>query len=120
MFSCIIFPVCLPCVVDARLCILKEQLDPANGRLRWGIASKDRCDCERVVAPKFKCTQSCARKAPFAGHNREVIEMWYIDEPKLLTMTENWTQERMDELLERVDLCCKLIFLTRKTNFVVL
>ena len=106
-----IFPVCLPCVVDARLCILKEQLDPANNIIRWGIASKDRCDCERVVAPKFKCTPSCARKAPFAG-NKEAIEMWYINEPELLTMRENWTPERMDQLLERVDLCCKLIYLT--------
>ena len=105
-------------MVDARLCILKEQLDPTNGRIRWGIASKDRCDCERVIAPKVKCTPSCARKAPFAGIT-EAIEMWYIDEPELLTRRENWTPERMDELLDRVVLCCKFICLTmysRKTD----
>ena len=87
-------------MVDARLCILREQLDPATGRLRWGIPSKDRCACDSVVAPKFECTSSSRRKPP---------EMWYIDEPKPLTRTENWTPKKLDELLERTDLCCKFI-----------
>ena len=103
------FTACLANDVGARLCILRKQLDQSTGRLRWGMPAKDRCACQRVVAPTFTCTPSCSGKpAPFSPY-RETIEMWYIDDPKWLTSKDNWNTEKLNELMERKEFCGRLI-----------
>ena len=92
------------------LCILRKQLDPSTGRLRWGMPAKDRCACHRVVAPTFTRTPSCSGKPAPCSPYKETVEMWYIDDSKWLTRKENWNMEKLDQLLERKGFCGRLIY----------
>lgn len=68
------------------------------------MRSTDRCFCKRVVAPTYM-GPSC----PGIPDGLDDVEpMWYIDQPGAVTLPVNWTPEKLDELLERAALCCKL------------
>ena len=97
---------CLIYTVDAHLCKLEKQHDPSTGRERWALRSTERCWCTRVVAPK-RIGSSCP---VIPDVNVEPLWYWYIDDPRELGLSVNWTPDQLDELLDRA-ICCKLILL---------
>ncbi|XP_072017482.1 lactadherin-like [Amphiura filiformis] len=82
-------------IVSGQLCVLEERPDPARGgALRWSLPYKQRCHCQRVVAPR-KLTQACSVYG----------DIWFVDDPTPLTNRMNWNQETLDILLERHEYC---------------
>ena len=97
---------CLIDTVDAHMCKLEKQHDPSTGRERWALRSTERCWCKRVVAPK-RIGPSCP---VIPDRHGNVEPLWYIDDPRELGLSVNWTPDKLDELLDRA-ICCKLILL---------
>ena len=85
------------------ICILKTRFDQSTQTVRWSLPSKERCLCQGVVAPEQRADHSC-----YSGSASETDDLWFIDNPFHLVRRENWTPKKLDKLLERDKLCCKL------------
>ncbi|XP_072046721.1 uncharacterized protein [Amphiura filiformis] len=66
-----------------------------TGELQWSLSRKERCYCQGVVAPDI--LSDCRNDNPDS--------FWYTNDPGPLVFRDNWTVERLDELLERTGLC---------------
>ncbi|XP_072017379.1 sushi, von Willebrand factor type A, EGF and pentraxin domain-containing protein 1-like [Amphiura filiformis] len=94
-------PTMFSTLVSCQLCVLEERPDPSQGgALRWSLPYKERCYCQRVVAPR-KYTQTCT-----SYKDRSVDKkLWFVDDPTPLTNRMNWNKEALDILLEREEYC---------------
>ena len=69
------------------------------------MPQSDLCFCQGVVAPKRGVD------CPVIGEKYGgASNLWYTDDPDPLTKRTNWTPEKLDQLLGRVDYCSKLIY----------
>ncbi|XP_072016990.1 hyalin-like [Amphiura filiformis] len=85
-------------VVQSYLCMLKERRDPSRGGiLRWSLLYKEICYCQGVVAPKR--AKTCPRR------EEEYEDLWFVDDPSLLIMRQNWRKDILDELMNRAAYC---------------
>ena len=93
-------------VLDAHVCILQKQRDPSTATLLWSLPRKQRCLCQGVVAPEIKHSKLCQR-----GGTEIDEDLWFIDDhiARSLTNRQNWTPEKLDELLDRRE-CCMFRF----------
>ncbi|XP_072048588.1 uncharacterized protein [Amphiura filiformis] len=96
----VLLTACLWTVLDAYTCDLLEAYDPVSGKTRFALPSAERCYCTRVLPPVRKLSNKCNT------YNKDKMEsLWFTDYPGLLTKRENWTPEKLDELLERKQFC---------------
>ncbi|XP_072041493.1 uncharacterized protein [Amphiura filiformis] len=85
--------VCVWMTTRAHVCILKQMEDSETGQVLWSLPSKERCFCQRVVAPKI--VQLCTELYPMEQ------DLWFTSDAKPLTHRDNWTPEALDMLLDR-------------------
>ncbi|XP_072017513.1 uncharacterized protein [Amphiura filiformis] len=82
--------------------MLKERPDPSRGGvLRWSLPYKEICYCQGVVAPKR------AKTCPRREDEYEDGDLWFVDDPSLLIMRQNWRKDILDELMNRASYCEK-------------
>ena len=81
-------------------CLLKERLN-SKGELHWSLLLKERCYCQRVVAPTFINLHDCSSTEWKPG------QLWFTSNLILLTQRENWTPDILDGLLVRGGYCGK-------------
>ena len=94
--------VCLVATVSGHVCVLKKYPDPSNGgKLRWSLPSMERCICQGVVAPSLS-SRNCGPSTRLTS-----TDLWFIDDPRLLTQRSNWNKQALDTLLERSAYCSK-------------
>ncbi|XP_072022654.1 hyalin-like [Amphiura filiformis] len=87
-------------VVQSNLCMLKERPDHSRGGvLRWSLLYKEICYCQGVVAPRR--VNTCPRRE----EDYEDGDLWFVDDPSLLIMRQNWKKDILDELLNRARYC---------------
>ncbi|XP_072017209.1 uncharacterized protein [Amphiura filiformis] len=87
-------------VVQSHLCVLEKRPDPSRGgALRWSLPFAEICLCQGVVAPIRGKT--CRRK----DVHYEEGELWFVDDPRPLTMRHNWEKDILDDLLDRTTYC---------------
>ncbi|XP_072049977.1 hyalin-like [Amphiura filiformis] len=87
-------------VVQTTVCILEKRPDASRGGvLRWSLPYKEICFCQAVVAPKH--TKSCPRRK----EEYEDGDLWFLDDPYLLIMRQNWKKDILDELMNRTTYC---------------
>ncbi|XP_072017222.1 uncharacterized protein [Amphiura filiformis] len=82
--------------VENHVCLLIKRPDPANnGVLRWSMYQSDICYCQKVYLVTDVSLPGCTQPAP--------IDLWYVEssEAELLTLSDNWTQDVLDRLLNR-------------------
>ncbi|XP_072048369.1 lactadherin-like isoform X2 [Amphiura filiformis] len=80
-------------VVQSYICILREGPDPSRGgALRWSLPYKEVCFCQGVVA--YKHVKACPGR-----------DLWFVDDPSLLIMRQNWETDILDELMNRTKYC---------------
>ncbi len=94
----------LLCTVHGQVCILMKRPDPArDGDPRWSLPKKELCFCQGVVAPAM--FKSC----PTMEETYSEEDLWFIDDPRELTLRHNWKKDILDELLKRTEYCGKII-----------
>ena len=81
-------------------CLLRERLN-SFGELQPSLTLQERCYCDRVVAPIFISTHNCSTE------KFNFTQLWFTNHSDLLIQRENWTPERLDDLLERRKFCGK-------------
>ena len=84
--------------------MFKKRPDPATGgSLRWSLPYSEKCFCQGVVAPVVKGNW-CPEEDEYAAG-----ELFFADDHLIyeLTMRHNWKKNKMDELLDRIELCGK-------------
>ena len=70
-----------------------------NGNPTWALPLKERCLCQAVTVPEVRHTNNC-----FA--TKVISEsLWFTSDPAPLIRRENWTPEKLDDLLERSEYC---------------
>ncbi|XP_072046700.1 C-type lectin mannose-binding isoform-like [Amphiura filiformis] len=83
-------------MVHSHLCVLIERPDPSRGgALRWSLPFAELCLCQRMVAPVLK--SPCPQRVDG--------DLWFVDDPRTLTMRHNWKKDILDELLNRTHRC---------------
>ncbi len=94
--------------VNTHFCVLKKRPDPApRGVMKWSLPKKERCYCERVLTarwPKVEINTCPPMEEAFAKD-----DMWFIDDPRELTLPHNWRTDALDTLLERTEYCGKIL-----------
>ena len=86
--------------VQGHVCILTKRPDSAHGGVtKWSLPKKEICLCQGVVAPVVTSTCS-AMEETFAKD-----DLWFIDDPRELTLRHNWRTDVLDTLLERTEYC---------------
>ena len=83
---------------DFVMCMLIKRLDSSK-TLRWSLPTEKRCYCNGV-AMRISEISNCPD-----DNYPNPKELWFTDEPKILTQRSNWTPEKLDVLLDRVDDC---------------
>ena len=91
--------------IHGHTCLLRERLN-SFGELQLSLTLQERCYCQRVVAPTFIGTHNCST------NELNLTQLWFTNHSHSeftnpLTQKENWTPERLDELLERRKFCGK-------------
>ena len=89
-------------VVNSHICLLQERFDPSS--MRWSLPQKERCFCQRVVAPQISGSRSCVR----VNDTDNIEDLWFIDDPTTVTNPRNWTPRKLDDLLDRSQ-CCNIL-----------
>ncbi|XP_072017305.1 neuropilin-1a-like [Amphiura filiformis] len=67
--------------------------------MRWSLPFAEICLCQRVVAPVFLNAKTCPRRDNKDG------DLWFVDDPQLLIMRNNWKRDILDDLLDRTTHC---------------
>ncbi len=80
--------------------------------MRWSLPKKELCFCQGVVAPVM--VKSCSTMEKEYSED----ELWFIDDPRELTLRHNWKKDILDDLLERTEYCGKIIFTVVFMNLV--
>ena len=92
--------------VKSHVCLLKERPDPSSGgTLRWSLSYDDICYCQRVIAPTFISLEKCPKEDDQTCSDILSCNLWFVDDPTLLTHSQNWNIKTLDQLLERTDYC---------------
>ena len=93
-------------VVKCHVCVMKKRPDPSlGGVLRWSIPYEEICYCQGVVAPRIIWQETCSRRDDCSDTN--LCNLWFVDNPALLTQRQNWNKNALDQLLKRADYCGK-------------
>ena len=90
------------------ICLLKERLN-SKGELQWSLLLRERCYCQRVVAPAFISLFSCS--------SEEAKQFWFTSDLISLTHRDNWTPDRLDGLLVRSGYCGKQYYEIHVVSF---
>ena len=112
-FGCLFFAaLIIATTIDAhiQICLLKKRYDESTGRMRWSMASKMRCQCDRVMTSLVDNTRYCPKLPEEA--------MWFTDNQDELKQPANWTSDKLDELLERKIFCGQLSVILKRYHFV--
>ena len=86
--------------MQGHVCLLRERLN-LTGETQWFLPKQERCYCQHVIAPTFISIHDCYTNM------MESTQLWFTSDSVSLTNRENWTPERLDELLERMGYCGK-------------
>ena len=87
-------------LTQGHVCLLRKRLN-FSGELQWSLPLQELCYCQRVVAPTFINTHNCFT------NELDLTQLWFTHDAVFLTQRENWSPERLDDLLERKDYCGK-------------
>ena len=82
------------------MCLLRERVS-LTGVPQWSLSLQERCYCQSVIAPSFISIHDCSVNQMASKH------LWFTNDSVPLTNQENWSSERLDELLERIGYCGK-------------
>ena len=95
--------------VNTHFCVLKTRLDPApGGLLRWSLPKKERCYCQRIFTARWLKVE--INSCPPMEEAFDNDDMWFIDEPRELTLPHNWRTDALDTLLERTEYCGNVLY----------
>ena len=83
---------------NGHMCLLQESRNSSDG-LQWSLSLKERCLCHAVTAPLLRRSRHCFVSQMMSE------PLWFTSDPSHLTRRENWTPEKLDELLERKAFC---------------
>ena len=104
-------------VVRCHVCVLEKRRNPSlGGVLQWSIPYDEICYCQRVVVPRFISLETCARRDDYVCFDSKPCNLWFVDNPALLTRRRNWNKKALDQLLERTVYCGRFPYQTMKVN----
>ena len=85
--------------------------------MRWSLSLDDICKCDGIVAHEYE------RPATYClEQSRETdddIALWFIDDPRQLTLHTNWNADTLGVLLDRTDVCSKSKTLAKRVQTAV-
>ena len=94
--------------MKCHVCVMKKRPDPSlEGVLRWSIPYDEICSCQRVVVPRFISQETCPRRDDYDCSDTKSCNLWFAENPALLTQRRNWNKKALDQLLKRADYCGK-------------
>ena len=90
---------------DFVMCMLIKRLDSSK-TLRWSLPTKKRCYCNGV-GMRISEISNCPE-----DNYPNPKDLWFTDDPKILTQRSSWTPEKLDVLLDRMEDCAPSKFIT--------
>ena len=73
--------------------------------MRWSLFYDDICKCDGIVAHAYERPASYCLES-----SQETVDdsaLWFIDDPRQLTLHKNWNADTLDVLLGRTGICSK-------------